>query len=256
MSKTTATRTYGWVPDVGDQRDHFVSVTAPIKLPASVDLRSICPPVYDQGQLGSCSANAIAAAFDIERHIQGQSYMTPSRLFIYYNERVLEHTVSSDSGAQLRDGIKTLRANGAAPESLWPYLIKKFKSKPSAAAFKTALKNEALAYARVPAVESSIKTVLAGGHPVIIGFTVYESFESEQVAETGIMPLPSFGEQAVGGHAVLVVGYKTVNGDPYWIVRNSWGSGWGDAGCFYMPEVYLTTPGLSSDFWTISNVEV
>src|SRR5690242_13868381 len=98
---------YGWVPDLPDHRDHLYA--APIvhlqSLPRSVDLTAACPPVYDQGQLGSCTANAIAGAIQFDRRKQGVSDFTPSRLFIYYNERDLEGTVDSDSGAQIRDGV-------------------------------------------------------------------------------------------------------------------------------------------------------
>jgi C1A family cysteine protease len=259
MSKTTADHVYGWLADTPDHRDSvvgFAEITSPTQLPAEVDLRPIMPPVYDQGQLGSCTANAIAAAFDVARHIAGAAFMSPSRLFIYFNERTVEGTVKSDSGAQIRDGIKTLKTDGVAPESLWPYEISKFAKKPPAGVFAAALKNEALDYARVPATQAAIQGVLAGGRPVVVGFTVYESFESQAVATTGIMPMPTLFEQALGGHAVLVVGYKLIGKKLYWIVRNSWGETWGDGGYFYMPAVYLTIPGLASDFWTVRTVEV
>lgn len=252
MTKTTANRAYGWVPDVPDQRDQTVALGAPIPLPPSVDLRDLCPPVYDQGQLGSCTANAIAAAFDVERKKQNEPFLTPSRLFIYYNERLAEGTTRTDSGAQIRDGIKVVNQVGVPPESLWPYDTSKFALKPSAAAYKAAKNTEALAYSRVPQAQISIQQVLAGGHPIVVGFSVYESFESEEVAATGVMPMPSPFEQCLGGHAVLVVGYEERQGHLYAIVRNSWSAAWGDAGYFYMPFEVLTTPSLSQDFWTIT----
>ncbi len=92
-----------------------------------------CPPVYNQGQLGSCTANAIAGAIQFDRMKQKLAPdFTPSRLFIYYNERVIEHSVASDSGAQIRDGIKSVARQGDCPETEWPYVIAKFKTKPSA----------------------------------------------------------------------------------------------------------------------------
>jgi len=256
MTKLTAERAYGWIPDTPDQRDHMVSLTAPITLPTHVDLRNGMPPVYDQGQLGSCTANAIGAAFDFERHLQGKPFLTPSRLFIYFNERTVEHTVKSDSGAQIRDGIKTTKTYGVAPEREWPYDIARFTVKPPAKAFKDALANQAVDYARVPQVVEAMQQVLAGGHPIVIGFTVYESFESDAVAASGIVPMPSPGEKALGGHAVLIVGYETFNGQLRWIVRNSWGNSWGDGGYFRIPGRYFTNPHLASDLWVIRQVEV
>src|SRR5271154_1514724 len=128
---------YGWLPDLPDQRDHLYAAPVEITaiLPASVDLRSNCPPVYDQGQLGSCTANAIAAAIEFDRKKQRLTDFVPSRLFLYYNERVMEGTVSSDSGAQIRDGIKSVSKIGAPREADWPYDIAKFTDKPPTKAY-------------------------------------------------------------------------------------------------------------------------
>src|SRR5579872_7056625 len=127
---------YGWIPDQPDQRDHLYSVPPQFlaKLPSSADLRGKCPPVYNQGQLGSCTANAIGGAIEFERMKQKLTDFVPSRLFIYYNERVIEGTVRSDSGAQLRDGIKSVASQGVCPEPEWPYNIAKFTTKPPARA--------------------------------------------------------------------------------------------------------------------------
>ena len=114
---------YGWIPDIPDHRDMMYSAPPHVvsALPAMVDLRAKCPPVYDQGQLGSCTANAIAAALQFDQMKQGEQSFTPSRLFIYYNERAVEHTVSQDAGAMIRDGIKSVAKLGAPPEDPdWP----------------------------------------------------------------------------------------------------------------------------------------
>jgi C1A family cysteine protease len=176
-------------------------------------------------------------------------------LAIYYNERKMEGTVDSDAGAQIRDGIKTLKTIGVGPEAQLPYDIQNFRTAPSAAFRAIEAKHEALSYERVPRAAVSIKQVLALGRPVVIGFSVYESFESQEVADTGVMPMPGKGEQLLGGHAVLVVGYKEIKGEPFWQVRNSWGAAWGQAGYFDMPEKYLTTSALSSDFWVITGLK-
>ena len=250
-----AKHSYGWVPDIPDQRDFMYA--APLEnmaaLPASVDLRPNCPKeVYDQGQLGSCTANALAGALEFDQIKQGMKTFTPSRLFIYYNERVAEHTVGTDSGAQLRDGIKSVGTTGACPESDWAYDITKFMEKPPAPAYKDAPLGKALQYQRVPQVLNQMKGCLASGYPFVFGFTVYESFESDQVAKTGVVPMPAANEKVLGGHAVMVVGYD--DSSQRFVVRNSWGPGWGMGGYFTIPYAYLTDANLSDDFWTVRMV--
>jgi C1A family cysteine protease len=243
---------YGWVPDLPDSRDFMFA--APLEnlaaLPPSVDLRPQCPKeVYDQGQLGSCTANAIAGALEFDQIKQGLNAFVPSRLFIYYNERVAEHTVNTDSGAQIRDGIKSVGSIGAPPETDWPYDISKFIDKPPQKAFKDAPLGKALQYQRVPQVLNQMKGCLASGYPFVYGFTVYESFESPQVAQTGMAPMPASSEKVLGGHAVVAVGYDDAS--QRFISRNSWGAGWGMGGYFTIPYAYLTDNNLADDFWTI-----
>jgi len=243
---------FGWVPDLPDARDHIYS--APIvhlgALPANVDLRDHCPAVYDQGQLGSCTGNAIAGAIHFDRLKQKlEPDFVPSRLFIYYNERVIENDVQSDNGAQIRDGIKSVATVGVCDEQLWPYDIGRFAEKPPPAAFGAAADTKAASYCRVARSLSQMKGCLASGYPFVLGFTVYESFESDTVAKTGVLDMPEASETTLGGHAVLAVGYD----DPSqrFIVRNSWGDAWGQGGYFTMPYAYLLDDNLSDDFWTI-----
>jgi C1A family cysteine protease len=250
-----AKHSFGWVPDIPDQRDYMYS--APVvnmaALPASVDLRAKCPKeVYDQGQLGSCTANAIAGALEFDQIKQSLPTFTPSRLFIYYNERAMEHTVGTDSGAQIRDGIKSVGTIGAPPETDWPYDINKFADKPPVKAFSDAPLGKAVQYQRVPQVLSQMKGCLASGYPFVFGFTVYESFESDQVAKTGAAPMPGPNEQVLGGHAVLAVGYD--DSSQRFLVRNSWGDQWGMKGYFTFPYAYLTDNNLADDFWTVQMV--
>jgi C1A family cysteine protease len=247
---------FGWIPDLPDQRDHIFSAPAPVLtvLPPSVDLRPGCPPtVYDQGQLGSCTANAIAAAFEFDLAKQKLDDFMPSRLFIYYNERVVEGTVDSDSGAMIRDGIKSVAKQGVCTEDSWGYDIDRFAEKPSDDCYTAALDNQALSYQRVPRTLDQMRGCLANGYPFVFGFTVYDSFESREVAESGVVPMPGEGESILGGHAVLAVGYDDET--QRFLVRNSWGPGWGQGGYFTIPYPYLTNRGLASDFWTISKVE-
>lgn len=242
---------FGWVPDLPDQRDFLYAAPSRYQqhLPPSVDLSHKCPPIYDQGQLGSCTANAIAAAIEFEQ----QKKFVPSRLFIYYNERAMEGTIKSDSGAMIRDGIKSVATLGAPPEKDWPYQIAKFEEKPPAPAYKDAKKDLVTLYQRLIQDLNTMKGCLASGYPFVFGFTVYDSFEGEQVAKTGIVQMPASDEKVVGGHAVMAVGYDDKSRE--FLVRNSWGTDWGLKGYFKMPYAYLTAPKLATDFWTIRGVD-
>ena len=256
---------YGWSPDLPDHRDLVYSVpaSAVAKSSATVDLRSGCPPVYDQGQLGSCTGNAIAGAIEFDLLKQKLKDFSPSRLFIYYNERVIEHDVPMDNGAQIRDGIKSVAAQGICSEKTWPYSDKNNKDdacpqcpyakKPSAKAYAEAKKHLATKYQRLPQELIHLKGCLAEGYPFVFGFTVYASFESQAVANSGIVPMPGENEKTVGGHAVLAVGYD--DGTQQFIVRNSWGANWGLAGYFMMPYAYVTDSNLADDLWTIRMVQ-
>ena len=247
-------RSYGWIPDLPDQRDRFFApLHAAAQLPPKADLHAGCPPVYDQGQLGSCTSNAIAGAIDFERRRQKLEFMNPSRLFIYFNERVMEGTAGSDSGAMLRDGMKTIAAQGACPEALWPYFINKFAVKPGSNCYAAAAEHKTIQYSRVNQDLAAMKSCLASGLPFVAGFTVYSSFENDAVAKTGKVPMPGPKEAVLGGHAVLAVGYSDAS--QRFLLRNSWGTNWGINGYFTMPYEYLANPDLADDFWTIRLVQ-
>ena len=246
---------YGWNRDMPDGRDVMYAAPPEVvtQLPTKVDLRDQCPDVYDQGQLGSCTANAIGGALEFDQMKQGESPFTPSRLFIYYNERTIEGTVSSDSGAQIRDGVKSVNQNGAPPETDWPYDISKFADKPSKQAYDDGAKHKSILYQRVTQTLPQLKGCLAAGFPFVFGFVVYESFESQEVASSGEGQMPKAGEKQLGGHAVLAVGYD--EDQQRFIIRNSWGPNWGLKGYFTLPYPYLLQDTLSSDFWTIRSVQ-
>jgi C1A family cysteine protease len=246
---------FGWKPELPDHRDFpyaamRMSLERPVTLPPLVNLRPHCPPVYDQGQLGSCTGNAIAGAFHFDRRKQNLPDFVPSRLFIYYNERGMEGTVSRDSGAFIRDGIKSIATKGVCKEADWPYVIAKFADKPPRVCYTAATKYKSLSYFRLNNANlDELKSCLAAGFPFVFGFVVYPSFF--QGDTNGMVPMPA-SENTIGGHAVLAVGYNDIN--QRFIIRNSWGAGKGDQGYYYMPYQYLTNLSLSDDFWTVRSV--
>jgi len=256
---------YVLIRDVLDTRDY---VYAPEHyqlrrpLPRHIDLRSGCPRVQNQGSIGTCTAHALAAAFAYEQWLQKMRVITPSRLFIYYNERVLTHQRGLNCVVRLRDAIKAVAKRGVCPESLWRYSEdpEVLRKKPPRETFQRAVAHKIVEYHRIPigSLKSGVllrhlKQCLASGHPFLFGFMLYESFESKEVKRTGIMPIPDKRrEQPLGGHAVVGVGYddrrKAV------LVRNSWGPDWGIGGYFWMPYRLASDPEFAHDFWTIRGV--
>jgi C1A family cysteine protease len=277
---------FGWIkglPDIRDliyepgrlslnhnqgivEEDAELRRMATIQQPRKVDLRDKYDkkyPIMDQGDLGSCTAFAIGSLLtynNIKQDAEDTNptndidSFTPSHLFIYYNERVMINTVNSDSGAIIRDGIKSVVKQGVCRESYWPYQIEKFTQRPSLDAYQEALKHQAILYFRINNYNiTNLKAVLVEGYPFVFGFSVYTSFMSSQVARTGLVPMPKTQENLLGGHAVICVGYD--DNKRVFICRNQWGN-WGDKGYFYMPYNYLTSNNLVSDFWVIKKVEV
>lgn len=245
-------RKYLLKPDLPDLRDFVYSsrsVKTPGDLPKKIDLRIKMSPVVDQGALGSCTANAIVSGLREYLELNANQSLTRlSRLFLYYEERQLEGTVAEDSGASLRDGMKVLQQTGVCPESDFPYEISNFTQAPSQQALTDAPQFKVTAYHRVSDL-TGLKVSLAEGLPVVCGIKVYTSFEADQVAMTGKVPMPKSGEKLLGGHAVLAVGYENSSSrSGYVIIRNSWSESWGDKGYCYIP--YSVYNKLIVDMWT------
>ena len=245
---------FGWIPDKPDHRDKLWQMPKLLKGATQlVDLRPKIARIYDQGDLGSCTANAAAALVEFVDKEQGTDpVFEPARLFIYYNTRILEGTVNYDSGATIRNSIKSVVQWGFPPEPSWPYEIKNFKKKPLKAVYNQALLERITKYERVSQTPEHLKARLAQGFPITFGFTVYPSFLSDKVASTGQMPMPKPDEPAQGGHAVLLVGYDEQR--KVYFVQNSWGTGWGDKGTFYMPYDFVHNTRYCADFWTVTYV--
>lgn len=245
-------RPYGWKRDLPDKRD--VKIVHEFKgvLPAHSDLRAQCPVTYDQLQEGSCTANGLVGCHEFDLLKQGLKDFRGSRNFVYWNERALEGTTGHDAGASIRDGAKVMSHLGVCDEKLWPYDVTRFTVRPSKAAFKAALEHRAVSYASVPQSHDALRRTLAGGLPIVFGFSVYESFESDQVARDGVVPMPAPHESILGGHAVMLVGYDDAN--QRYRVRNSWGASWGDGGYCTMPYAYIEDPDLADDFWVLREV--
>lgn len=241
---------FHWSPDKVDIRDYKYQVTNKVQQNL-VDLRNYCSSIEDQGNLGSCTGQAIAGAIELLNK-RNNKQTDVSRLFIYYYERALINTINYDSGAYIRDGIKVTNKQGAPLESLWPYNIQRFRQRPTPNAINDASKRKVTLYERV-LDHNGCLDALNNGYPVVIGFYVYASFMSPQVSRTGVMPYPNTKrERLLGGHAVLLVGYDKLR--QVYIARNSWGPNWGANGYFYMPFQVIQNNGMSSDFWIIKSV--
>jgi C1A family cysteine protease len=254
-------RKYGYKPDLMDFRDYMFSrKAAPLPVLQTVELSSTytLPPIVDQGKYGSCTGQGIGAAVYfamLNKHIQNvTTAFQPSRLFAYFNGRAIENTTKQDAGAQIRDVVKGVVNLGIPHEKYWLYVDGNVLRKPTARAYKDALKFKALKYYRVDNSQAiNITTALANGYPVVCGASLYESFESDAVANTGVVPMPLPTEQLLGGHCFVIVGYNAQT--KRFHCMNSWGTGWGDKGFFTMPEAYLTNTNLADDFWVIDTVE-
>lgn len=255
-------RKLSWRPDLPDQRDYTFTqlvgdqkITAMTILAPAVSLRPWCSAIEDQQTLGSCVANAVVGLFEFNRiraGLGGENYRNFSRLFSYYNSRVLSDNVEEDSGTYIRDAIKSAKLNGICFEYEWPYALDAWNVEPSLNCYKNAISYKVSKYYRLETLDD-MKNSLAAFHPFAFGAAVYDSFMSNPVASTGNVPMPASTERMLGGHAMLCIGYDDAT--QRFLVRNSWGKDWGIhsgnlGGYCWFPYEYLTNRNLSDDFWT------
>lgn len=242
----------GCLAALPDHRDFVYKATPPPHFPPSLDLRPSFFSVWDQGQIGSCTAHAIGAQFRYRLIKENLVGWMPSRLQIYYDSRALEGTIASDSGAQMRDVYKTLNLVGTGEEKFWPYDTSKFRQRPNQLVYGSAKHShhKAVQYHKALNPDVDWKVALMAGLPVAIGFVVYASFFD--TGSDGMMKMPASNESQEGGHAVLIVGWN--DGNQAWIVRNSWAASWGDQGYFYMPFSFARNSNYVFDAWVLQLV--
>jgi len=245
------------VPGLHDERDFFTRVvrSGSRSAPTKIDLRPLFPPVYDQLSLGSCTANA-ACAVQAYNQKQFQGIPNPvllSRLFEYFSSRTNK---ASDTGATIKDAVAALATLGSCPETQWPYDIRKYAQQPPHECYVSAASNRISQYARVPQTRSSFEAALSAGMPIVLGVAVYESFGRTRA--DGFVPVPNPAtERLLGGHALVIAGYDVSNpSNPFFIVRNSWGTRWGNNGYCYVPYAYFLDRNLAFDSWTFLNKNV
>jgi C1A family cysteine protease len=230
-------RAKGWKPDTPDIRDHQYAPRRLGRQARTIDLRNRFFKPWQQGSLGSCTAHAVGAACQyLDVFDNDMEVVTPSRLFLYWNARAIEGTITTDSGVEIRSAIKAAVKFGYPPESAWRYVISRFKKKPPTSVFNVARREVVREYSRVNRSISHFRRLLADGLPIVIGISCYESLDSERVSATGRIPMPKRSERMTGGHAVLVVGYD-----------------WGKDGYGFLPYGYIESPDLSDDFWVIKS---
>ena len=220
-------------------------------LPAKVDLRKYLTPVENQGELGSCTANATAGAYEYLIWWHKQDRFDLSRLFLYYNTRVIENTVDLDNGAMIFDVIQALHDNGVCSENSWPYIVQKFKQRPPENCYQEAQNYNISKYERIDLDLNTWKSVLAEGYPIIFGIQIFSSFQNPR---NGFISMPRSNDEQLGGHAMCCVGYS--DPDRVFIVRNSWGHQWGDKGYCYIPYDYIMNPDFNDgDSWVIYSMD-
>jgi len=230
-----------------------------VQPPTKIDLTvtNKFPPVYDQGNLGSCTANSLLCAYLYDElnfnHISvNTEVFDPSRLYLYYQERVLEHDVPDDNGSSLDDGLLSLETKGVCSEGLWPYIVDKFKEIPPPTCDVDAKSHRVIQAKQLNQTLEDLQTCLRHSVPFVFGIACYNGLETLSAENHWILPIPSPEEKSIGGHAIICVGFDDTT--KLFKIRNSWGFSFGDKGHFYIPYEYMLNPNLSYSFRVLSSV--
>lgn len=213
-----------------------------------IDLRPNCSPVENQSDIGSCVGNAIVGDLEYLEKQEGLPFVDLSRMFVYYNARLETNSTSTDSGSVISLAMGTLKKMGVCPETTYPYDTSKVFMRPTWEAYREAFAHTIIECYMIGTTGDQhhldIKAALQARHPVVFGTPVWN--EIFNVSSDGKLPMPNTSTQPIGGHALLIVGADFTQ--RYYIVRNSWGTGWGDLGYCYVPFDYLDAAG-AGDFW-------
>jgi C1A family cysteine protease len=243
VKKTKAGRNLNWRPRLPHHACEKLKLTGDV-LPLKVDLRPTDSPIFDQGQEGSCTANAGCGAYDYYRWKAGQQLIT-SREFVYWVELAFDGNKGQDAGSSLTTCSEVFSQKGTCLDQSWPYGAGEMFQEPPTSCWAEATRYKVKKALQIQQSEQLMKQCLASGNPFIFGISVYESFEN---AANGVIPMPGPDEQLLGGHALCCVGYDDIN--QWFIFRNSWGTSWGSDGYGFIPYRYLADQNLASDFWS------
>lgn len=263
-------RGLGCRPDTHDPRDQTVlfralSSSRTSRLPKLIDLEPKLPPIWDQGSIGSCTAHAALAAYT-KNALDSAAVVNDdlqSRLYQYYNSRLLDNTQDEDVGATIRNSIKAMNKFGVLSETFYPYEEAKFAIKPPGTCYVKAKNHRAVSYLRVPIDVNAWKAELIKGNVIVFGMECFAELFSAKTTASGFIPLPRNPNAGQGGHAVCVVGYNDDLISPttpkgvkaskgYFKIRNSWGKDWGDRGYGYLPYAYIKH---CFDAWVLGKIE-
>lgn len=249
------TQKLGWKRPLPSPKLHKFTAPHGFALPAMMDLEPDCPSVYDQGTLGSCTSNASSALCQFVMKKVGHKWFMPSRLALYYWTRAMESNVNEDTGASIQAAVSVCHKIGVPQDSMWWYNIAKFAVKPNMKVVADANKYKTSMPLSINHFSlNDMQACIVAGFPFTFGFAVYEGFDTGNwPSTTGMMPMPKVGEQMLGGHAVLAIGYD--NNKKAFKIRNSWGTNWGQKGHFWMPYNFIMSSDFADDFWTIKGFD-
>lgn len=237
-------------PSLPDNRD-YVYERSDKPLRDAVDLREWASLVEDQSQLGSCSGNAVANAYELlVKKEKPDIFVELSRLFIYYNTRLLEGSLGTDAGATLRGSMKAAEKFGLCKESLWPYHIDEFDTKPTEECYADAKHRTIKNYQRIANVGDMLDA-LNNEKPVVFGVDVFEGFMYLNKDESTVY-VPMYRSESLGAHAMSMEGYDLSKG--VFLAKNSFGTNWGDQGYCWIPFEYISLYGF--DMWIFDIVDI